>query len=302
MLDLRTFAHSKNLFLIPYLGNISRRKNFSGWYRGKIAKEDRHEFYLITRGQGTFTVGDRSYAVAEGDLVYVPSVPGTRYNLFPGEGLVDYYSINLSVAVALHKDEVWLYDENTHYHYQSVPYGENEEWSFKRSAEPLELPVVCSMDNYALLRELLSRIYHMRSDPDPINFWTEKNILQQFLCEITPQDKKPGRGDMNTRRLHRLIAYIKKHYMETITLDTLCAILGLSPSYIIKLFNRYTSLSPMAYVNHVRIEAAKEMLSESPSSVAEIAAMTGFCDTFYFSRKFKQITGLTPRQYRDSLP
>lgn len=58
----------------------------------------------------------------------------------------------------------------------------------------------------------------------------------------------------------------------------------------------------MAYVSHRRIEAAKEMLSESSSSIAEIAAMAGFKDSFYFSKKFKQITGLTPRQYRHNLP
>lgn len=302
MLDLRTFVYSRNHFLIPYLGNISRRKNFSGWYRGKAAVEDRHEFYLITRGNGTFIVDDSSYPVSEGDLIYIPSVKGIRYNLFPGERLVDYYSINLTCAIITHKNEVWLYDESVRYHYQSVPYQESEEWSFTRSSEAFELPVVCRMSNYAILRELLSRIYHIRTDSAPINFWTEKNILQQFLCEITPQEPDPGREDMNTRRLHTLIAYINRHYMENITLEILCGLLGLSPSYVIKLFNQYTGLPPMAYVSHRRIEAAKEMLSESSSSIAEIAAMAGFKDSFYFSKKFKQITGLTPRQYRHNLP
>ena len=75
--------------------------------------------------------------------------------------------------------------------------------------------------------------------------------------------------------------------MEPITLDSLCSTVNLSPSYVIKLFNHYTSLSPMAYVNRVRIEAAREMLAETPLSVSDIAAQTGFKDSFYFSKKFK---------------
>ena len=58
----------------------------------------------------------------------------------------------------------------------------------------------------------------------------------------------------------------------------------------------------MAYVNRVRIEAAREMLAETPLSVSDIAAQTGFKDSFYFSKKFKAVTGITPRQYRNSLP
>ncbi|MBS1483206.1 MAG: helix-turn-helix transcriptional regulator, partial [Clostridium sp.] len=50
-----------------------------------------------------------------------------------------------------------------------------------------------------------------------------------------------------------------------------------------------------------RVEAAKEMLLESPLSIAEIAARTGFQDGFYFSKKFKQLTGMTPLQYRNTL-
>ncbi|EEQ57660.1 transcriptional regulator, AraC family [Clostridiales bacterium 1_7_47FAA] len=302
MLELQPFIHSKNLILVPYLGNISRRKQFSGWYRGKVVQEDRHEFYLITRGQGTLTVGEQSYSVTEGNLIYIPSVAGTRYNLIPGEGLIDYYSINLRCAMAVHKNEVWLYNENTRYHYQSVPYPENEEWSFERCSGPMDLPVVRAMSNHTLLRELLSRIYHIRTDTDSINFWAEKNILQQFFCEVALQNKKAGQEDMNTRRLNKIIHYIKKYYMEPITLDSLCSTVNLSPSYIIKLFNHYTSLSPMAYVNRVRIEAAREMLAETPLSVSDIAAQTGFKDSFYFSKKFKAVTGITPRQYRNSLP
>jgi len=141
----------------------------------------------------------------------------------------------------------------------------------------------------------------MRTDSDPINYWEEKNILQQFLCGVALQNQSPDREDMNTRRLRRITAYIRQHYMEDITLKTLCSTVSLSPSYVIKLFNRHLSLSPMAYVSRIRVEAAKEMLLESPLSIAEIAARTGFQDGFYFSKKFKQLTGMTPRQYRNTL-
>lgn len=290
--------YSDNQFLIPYLGNISHRKRFSGWYREKISRRGRHEFYLITRGNGKFTAEGETYSVGVGDLIYIPAKDGMRYNLFPGEDLIDYYAVNFPCAVVSHVSETWLFDEKNLYHYLSSVDDEREEWALECDCGEFELAVVSSPPDSKTLRNILSQLYQLRQKAETVNLWQEKILLQQFLCEIASQNRQYEKEDMNTYRIRTLLIYIENHYMEPLTLETLCSVVGLSPSYVTMLFKQYTKRSPMAYVNLIRMEAAKEMLLESALPVSEIASMTGFQDAFYFSRKFKQILGCTPRQYR----
>ncbi|MEG1640771.1 MAG: AraC family transcriptional regulator [Ruthenibacterium sp.] len=302
MLDLKPFMYSGNQFLVPYLGNISYRKKFSGWYQGKVSRSNRHEFYLITRGGGEFTVEDITYHVTQGNLIYIPARDGIHYNFLPGDDLADYYSINFQCALISHADEVWLYDERTRYHYQSVSKDAQADWIFEQSCDAFDLPIVLPLYNEKKVCDILSQIYQLRQNLEFSDFGKEKILLHHFLYEVISQDQRQNKEDMNSYRIHNLSAYIQKNYRERLSLENLCDVVHLSPSYVIALFKQYTHCSPMAYVNLVRIEISKEMLSESQLPISEIALSCGFQDAFYFSRKFKQITGSSPRQYRSQLP
>ena len=75
--------------------------------------------------------------------------------------------------------------------------------------------------------------------------------------------------------------------------------LGYHPDYFRRSFKRYTSLSPLRYLNGLRIERAKDLLRlETSLSVGEIAARCGFSDPLYFSTAFKAQVGISPLNYR----
>jgi AraC-like DNA-binding protein len=70
------------------------------------------------------------------------------------------------------------------------------------------------------------------------------------------------------------------------------------------LFNKMNNLvgaSTNKYIRRIRIDVAKEMLSKTNKSVGTIAEETGFSESQYFSTVFKQETGMTPSQFKDSL-
>lgn len=70
--------------------------------------------------------------------------------------------------------------------------------------------------------------------------------------------------------------------------------------YIRKLFRKETGMTPVAYLNGLRIEHAKRLLKQKPVtgySITEIALMCGFYDPRYFTRLFKQHTGQTPVEF-----
>ena len=73
---------------------------------------------------------------------------------------------------------------------------------------------------------------------------------------------------------------------------------GLSVSQFSHLFRRYYGTSPMAYLNELRMQRARELLDLTGRSVKEVAGEVGFEDPLYFSRAFKAITGQSPSAYR----
>lgn len=73
---------------------------------------------------------------------------------------------------------------------------------------------------------------------------------------------------------------------------------GMSYESFRKHFARQTGLSPARYRMHKRIDAARDLLRYTRMTNAQIAGNVGFKDPFYFSRRFKQIVGLSPRRYR----
>lgn len=96
----------------------------------------------------------------------------------------------------------------------------------------------------------------------------------------------------------RVLAFVRAHMEETITVDALAREAGMSPSHFARVFKETMGSTPMQYVQAYRIEQAREMLRDATRSIAEIAAACGFADQAHFSRSFKQISGETPRAFR----
>ena len=95
--------------------------------------------------------------------------------------------------------------------------------------------------------------------------------------------------------------YIGEHYMEDISLGDIAEILGISVGYLSTLFNKELQSSFNDYVNGIRIERACCYLDQNYFKTYEIAYKVGFRDEKYFSKVFKKIKGITPKEYRNSI-
>lgn len=87
---------------------------------------------------------------------------------------------------------------------------------------------------------------------------------------------------------------------EELTLEALADKVHLSPSYISKLFKRETGENLSVYIQNVRIRQAKLLLSTTDLKTYEVAERVGIPDPVYFSRTFKKITGMKPKDFRHS--
>lgn len=96
-----------------------------------------------------------------------------------------------------------------------------------------------------------------------------------------------------------ITAFVLKHYTEpNFTVAEIAEFAGLSEVHIRRIFKNSVNCSPIAYINYLKIEKAKNLLRSSNYSIAETAESVGINDPYYFSRFFKKSTGMSPTDYR----
>ena len=93
--------------------------------------------------------------------------------------------------------------------------------------------------------------------------------------------------------------YVRKHYREKIYLEEVAEALGISPTYLSRLFKRETGQCLQDFINEERVKRAANLLRYSEMVLTEIAQYVNFPNQSYFGKIFKKYTNMTPRAYRD---
>ena len=105
--------------------------------------------------------------------------------------------------------------------------------------------------------------------------------------------------ERRTFPLGKILEYLNKNFTRDISLDDLARMSIYSLGAFQRMFKNLTPYSVTEYVLRKRIALARTLLRKEPDKpVAEIGFLCGFIDGNYFSRRFKKITGKTPRDYR----
>jgi transcriptional regulator GlxA family with amidase domain len=93
--------------------------------------------------------------------------------------------------------------------------------------------------------------------------------------------------------------WMEAHYAESILIDAVAKMVGISSRHFKRRFRKATGESPLTYLQNLRIEAAKDKLATTQANVNEITYMIGYEDSSTFRRLFKKQVGISPRGYRD---
>jgi len=93
------------------------------------------------------------------------------------------------------------------------------------------------------------------------------------------------------------VAYIHDKYTaEKISVDMLSGLCGISPEYFRRIFKKFYGISPINYINNLRLLRAKELLESQLYSVSEVAMQCGYKEMCHFSREFKRAMGISPSE------
>ncbi|MGN0179669.1 MAG: helix-turn-helix domain-containing protein [Monoglobaceae bacterium] len=118
-----------------------------------------------------------------------------------------------------------------------------------------------------------------------------------IILMLTQSMQKKYLPSEKLTKINPALNYIAKNYNKNIKNDKLAQLTGLSTVYFRKLFTEIFDISPIAYVNELRIKKAKEMLKSDYGSISDIAESLGYLNIYDFSRTFKKHVGMSPSKY-----
>lgn len=130
------------------------------------------------------------------------------------------------------------------------------------------------------------------SDHETLCFWVVK--VMESICDNIYQT----RNTHHYRILEQACNYIRKNYMEKLTLETVAKKIFISPFYLCHLFKEELHTTFIEFLTKIRVEAAKKLLLESDLPLAQIALEVGYPDQSYFTKVFKKAEQVTPKIFR----
>ena len=101
------------------------------------------------------------------------------------------------------------------------------------------------------------------------------------------------------QEINYAVRYIRHNYNRNITLEEIAKSVNLSKVYFSQLFKNETGMNFTDFLIQFRIEEAAKLLKSTDMKVYEIAEQVGIPDQHYFNRLFKNITGVTPKKFRE---
>ncbi len=152
-----------------------------------------------------------------------------------------------------------------------------------------------------------SQKHHLRSFMQIYAEWSShslayrlktRSMIGNLLYSLTVESAAASYLRPVSMNLMKLLTYIHANYMKPLTSEDLSRVINYSPSHIRRLFASEFSMTPVKYINKVRVEKARELLFSGSLPVNRIAEMVGYDNPAYFSRVFRQVVGMTPHEYR----
>lgn len=129
-----------------------------------------------------------------------------------------------------------------------------------------------------------------------------KGIMAALLMNVARENKEEREpaeiGGKITEPVSRVLDYITLHYMEPLKVEELADFCHMSETHFRRIFSMYMHVSPLEYINLVRIQTACNYLKNTDESMVSIANKCGFTTMSTFNRNFKQVIGISPSEWR----
>lgn len=125
-------------------------------------------------------------------------------------------------------------------------------------------------------------------------------LFFDFLIRSSKSTKLVPSSKMSDYYIKEAINYIEQNFQNNITIEDIAEVCGINRSYFGKIFKRSVGRAPQEFLMNYRMVKAAELLKLTSLSVAEIGSAVGYENQLHFSRAFKTIYGVSPREWRNT--
>ena len=237
-----------------------------------------YEIYYLHSGERYYFIKDKMYHIKKGDLVFIsPSIIHASLNV-KDRGyerfLITFNKKNISNAAKL---------------FNTV--------NFLKVFESEHFVIPTSPRDRIVIEDILKRM------TDAGNEAAKTLVLLELLhkagnLKAVSNDNSTELVSAPDKLTADIMAYINNNFLSELTLETVSEKFFISPCYLSRTFKKSTGISFVDYINNVRIMEAKKQLLKTSKSIFEISSDSGFKSNTHFGRVFKEITGMSPMQFR----
>lgn len=237
--------------------------------KNKITNRVRTALIFIAEGEYTYRLGKGMAFVAKaGDIVYLPPTP------YPYE-----YRVDESKPTRTYQIEINLHESKTG---KPFAFSKHPVLIHERDASHQEtFDFICksyAKQNACTYFDVYGKLYALLS-----------------ICAQTIMQENVSHS---RSKIAPAIDYLNEHFNTGVSTATLAKLCSLSESQLRRLFLAEVGKSPIRYKNELQLNHARFLLKNKELSITEIAAISGFCDTYAFSHFFSKETGISPSQFR----
>ena len=227
-----------------------------------------YEIYFLEEGNCTYIIDDKVYNVQSGDIVVIPEgiIHHTKYDD------IRHSRILINCTADCIPDSVQKAISSSTYLYRNPNLTEE-------------------------IRKLLGKIENEYKLKD--NFTDEIiscHTHSLFYLLLRNADSCVT-VDEGNKVIEQAVAYISENFASDITLSSLSKMFSVSPEHFSRMFKKETGLGFSKYLNSLRLQYAEQLLrSANGQNITKVAEVCGFEDSNYFSKKFKEVYGASPKK------
>jgi AraC-like DNA-binding protein len=250
-----------------------------------------HEFYelvIVLKGKGKHLIDQEQYPISYGDvfMVHPGQIHGYEFtqNLLIVNLIYDPSQLGLPMAD--------IKDLSGYHALFELEPKLRQRYGFKSK-------LTLDTEQLASIEKLLLQIEKEMNSKTPgyqfvciATFMRIIAILSRCYSNIQSPEAR------NLVRIGETLSYMEKNYSRKITLSELAKMAGMSQCSLIRNFNFALGTSPIEYLLKLRLNKAGELLRNSDMNISETATATGFTDSNYFTRKFREFHRSSPRDFR----
>ncbi|GEP74313.1 AraC family transcriptional regulator [Weissella thailandensis] len=254
------------------------------WQHKQMFHQGDYEVIICIKGPIYLEIEQQHVTLNAHDVLVIP--PFTPFGGFrKSDDLVDFYWLHF---FSQYKEKIFtstvteLID-----HMQSVT----------DKHQKIALPRHFTLEND---QQILILVHQMLSINNQLSYIDERDYLTSTLLiylfkEFLSQNQTDERSKINYIK-----EWIRVNISATLSVAEISTHVHLNPDYLTRLFKKYTGMTTLQYLNHLKIEVASLLLIRTEMSIKQIATAAYFTDPKVFAHKFKSTTSLSPTDYRKS--